>query len=328
MRFLITSVALGVVFAYAVYHQLWRRLLFIALSMVVPIIANGIRAYGIVMLAHYSDYRIAAGVDHITYGLIFLSIVFFLLLAFGMSLRERSKPIVPIGPSMALQPVKSRLATSVSFLAATAAVLLSAAAASGYAGYSAYRAGGRVATTLTAPVAAAPWTAIPVVNASWRPNFVDPDRELLQTYVDGHSHVDFYVAYYGHQRQGTEVVHGLNSFVGDAPWERVGGGHIQAAVDGQTLNVAYTRIRSPSGHRVVWHWYWVDGQYTANPYVAKLLEVKAKLLGGVQAAAAIGLAADYEDRPNEAFQAINTLLDHLAPIGVQLRRSAPQSSGD
>jgi exosortase A len=322
LRFLITSVALGVVFAYVVYHQLWRRVLFIALSVIVPIIANGFRAYGIVMLAHYSDYRIAAGVDHITYGLIFLSIVFFLLLALGMSLRERSKPVSLVVSSIAPRPAGRRPATSISFLAATAAVLLFAASASGYAGYSAYLAGGGVATTLTPPVVGAPWTALTAANASWQPTFVDPDKESLQTYADGDRHVDLYIAYYRHQRQGAEVVHGLNSFAGAPPWERVGGGHIQAVVDGQDLKVAYTRIRSPSGHRVVWHWYWVDGQYTASPYVAKLLEVKAKLLGGVPAAAAVAVAAGYLDSPEEAFHAIKDFLRDTGPIRAALEHAS------
>src|SRR3546814_15934844 len=84
-----------------------RRLFFIALSVVVPIAANGIRAYGIILLAHLSDYRLAVDVDHVLYGLAFLIIVTLILLGIVVLLRERepadgagsiaaaAKPLVP-----------------------------------------------------------------------------------------------------------------------------------------------------------------------------------------------------------------------------------------
>lgn len=49
LRYLMASVALGVLYAYLTYRSPWRRLAFVVLSMVMPIVANGIRAYGIVM---------------------------------------------------------------------------------------------------------------------------------------------------------------------------------------------------------------------------------------------------------------------------------------
>ena len=322
LRFLITSIALGVVFAYVMYHQPWRRLLFIALSITVPIIANGFRAYGIVMLAHDSDYQIAASADHITYGLIFLSMVFLLLLAFGMVLREPSNLADPVLPTMAPRSAEKRPASSLSFLAATAAVLLTATLASGYAGYAAHRVADTSSVALIAPRAAAPWATDPEAGTDWRPVFLEPNAEVFQTYAAGDRRVDLYIAYYTRQHQGAEVVFSRNTFVGASAWERAGGGHLDVTAAGEPLTVAYTRIRSPSRRRVVWHWYWVDGQFTSNPVVAKFLEVKAKLTGGTQAAAAIGVAADYQDRPEEAFRAIKGFLDQSGPIRAALERAA------
>jgi exosortase A len=91
-RFLITSVTLGALVANQFYHQTWRRVLFIALAILVPIIANGFRAYGLVMIAHLSDLELAVGADHVTFGLIFLSIVIVLLLLAGSLFREKTLP--------------------------------------------------------------------------------------------------------------------------------------------------------------------------------------------------------------------------------------------
>src|SRR3546814_1680397 len=57
VRYLTVSLALGFLAAYLFLRSWRRRLFFIALSVVVPIAANGIRAYGIILLAHLSDYR-------------------------------------------------------------------------------------------------------------------------------------------------------------------------------------------------------------------------------------------------------------------------------
>ena len=53
----------------------WKRLVFMALSVAVPIVANVFRAYGIIMLAYLSGFEIAVDVDHLVYGGLFLSLV-------------------------------------------------------------------------------------------------------------------------------------------------------------------------------------------------------------------------------------------------------------
>jgi exosortase A len=66
LRYLIASFTLGLLYAYLTYRSLWRRLLFVCASIVVPIVANWLRAYMIVMIGHLSDMRYAVGVDHLT----------------------------------------------------------------------------------------------------------------------------------------------------------------------------------------------------------------------------------------------------------------------
>ena len=82
-RYLIASFAAGVLYAYVTYQRIWKRLLFILLAMVVPIVANGLRAYAIVMIAHLSDMKLAIGIDHFIYGWVFFGVVIFLLYYLG-----------------------------------------------------------------------------------------------------------------------------------------------------------------------------------------------------------------------------------------------------
>lgn len=83
INYLIASLALGTVYAYLQYRSYRRRALFIALSTVVPIIANGVRAFGIILTAHLTNNEYAVGVDHLIYGWIFFGVVIFLLFALG-----------------------------------------------------------------------------------------------------------------------------------------------------------------------------------------------------------------------------------------------------
>ena len=57
LRFLIASIVFGCFFAVVMYRSYFRRSLFILLSIVVPIAANGIRALGIIVLAHFEGAR-------------------------------------------------------------------------------------------------------------------------------------------------------------------------------------------------------------------------------------------------------------------------------
>ncbi|HKJ89144.1 MAG TPA: exosortase A, partial [Gammaproteobacteria bacterium] len=88
LRYLIASLAIGTLFAYLNYRSLWRRLAFLAAAAVVPILANGIRAYGVVVLAHLSDMKLATGIDHLIYGWIFFGVVMALLFWVGGFWRE------------------------------------------------------------------------------------------------------------------------------------------------------------------------------------------------------------------------------------------------
>lgn len=75
IRFLISSVALGTLFAYLQFTKPWKRILFVGFSFIFPIIANGIRAYGIILIGYLSDMKHATGADHLVYGWVFFSLV-------------------------------------------------------------------------------------------------------------------------------------------------------------------------------------------------------------------------------------------------------------
>jgi len=102
LRFLIASAVFGCFFAVTMYESFLRRAIFIGLSVIVPIAANGMRALGIIVLAHLEGSAAAVEADHILYGWLFFTFVIIALVAVGMTFAQkidRQAPAAVAGPS-------------------------------------------------------------------------------------------------------------------------------------------------------------------------------------------------------------------------------------
>ncbi|MDD2877137.1 MAG: exosortase [Acidiphilium sp.] len=88
LRFLIAAIAFSVLYALLIFRSTTRRLIFIAVAVTVPVIANGFRALGIVWLGHVLGSAKAGATDHVLYGYIFFSIVLFILILLGLPFRQ------------------------------------------------------------------------------------------------------------------------------------------------------------------------------------------------------------------------------------------------
>ncbi len=93
LRFLIASLAFGCLYALMMYRSPVRRGLFVLVSIIVPIVANGMRGTGIVYLGYILGSAQAASADHIVYGWVFFSAVILLLIALGLPFRQDGTPV-------------------------------------------------------------------------------------------------------------------------------------------------------------------------------------------------------------------------------------------
>ncbi len=90
VKFLIAMVALGALVANLCFRSIRRRAALIAACVMVPIIANGIRAWGTIFIAHHRGLDFAAGFDHIFYGWVFFGAVIALVLAMAWPFFDKS----------------------------------------------------------------------------------------------------------------------------------------------------------------------------------------------------------------------------------------------
>jgi len=82
IRFLISTVTIGILLAYLNFDKLYKQLLFIVFCVAVAIFGNGLRAFLMILIGYLSNMKAAVGFDHIVYGWVFFS--FLLIIVFGV----------------------------------------------------------------------------------------------------------------------------------------------------------------------------------------------------------------------------------------------------
>lgn len=302
VRYLIASVTLGFLYAYLTFRSLWRRLLFIAFSIIVPIIANGLRAYLIVMLAHLSNNKLAVGVDHLIYGWVFFGLVMMLLFWVGSFWREDLDPQPPIKRS------KSGETTS-SLPIWSAAVVMAVASAAIWPTTATLMEGARYVEVepLNLPQVAG-WEACPNEElTTWYPYFDGMDDELRVTYQQGEARVGLYLAFYADQEQGNELIQSTHTLIdpNQELWRRTGYTRRDLAVEELRWQAEESRLATWNQKLLVRNWYWVDGDFVTNSIIGKLLEARANLLGRAPSGAVLVVYAPYEFDAKEAAEPID-----------------------
>jgi exosortase A len=107
LRFIIAALAFGALYAFVIFRSPWRRLLVMALALAVPVLANGVRAGGIIVLAEYWGSAEAAAADHVIYGWGFFSAVILLLVLAGLPFREDFGPPPPLRDAPPPRPLRT-----------------------------------------------------------------------------------------------------------------------------------------------------------------------------------------------------------------------------
>jgi exosortase A len=320
LRYVIASVTAGCLYAYLNYPSPGRRALFIAASIAVPVVANGLRAFMIVMIAHYSDMKLALGVDHYIYGWVFFGIVMITLFWVG-SFWHEGEPDAPRTP----HAPESGRADWRRVIPAAVAVLAAVGVWPVYAAYLEHADRPAAPSTLAAPTGAAGWQLDLTTMTDWRPRYVGADPSLFEVYRKGDRQVALYIGYYRHQRQDAELVNSQNVMVlqKHPVWENVGESHRGEPLESGPLELKQTLLRSPSQRLLIWDWMYLDGRRTTNGYLAKILLAKSRLFGEPDDGVAIIVAAPYSERREYADAALREFLKDMLPgIEASIRAAA------
>ena len=312
LRYVIASLALGTLYAYLNYRSLLRRLTFIAAALILPILANGVRAYSIVMIGHWSDMQLAVGVDHLVYGWVFFGLVCLILFWVGSFWREAPLPTAPPAPPSAPQPGRTSLAAAaVAVIAISiswplmAAMLLRPASAESTAALA------NAGLTIAAPQP--PWVATGWSNDDWRASHAGTPLMLKQSYRNRNRDVKLQLVWYQRQQKDAELLTPVEAE--DQRFHTLENGTRIVQLAAAPFRVQQAILQSGATRLLVWRWYRQGDVATSNPFLVKFLLARNKLLHLRQDGAEIIVAAPFEDQAAQAQAEIllQQFLDSMLP---------------
>lgn len=279
-KFVIAMAAFGVLVAGTCFTSWPRRVAFLGVALVVPVLANGVRAFATIWAADRWSLEAATGFDHIVYGWMFFGLVMAGVLALGWRWFDRS-PDAPAFDPAALQRTP-RLVAPLSL--AAAAVVALAALPPAWSAITARRVAPLPARIALPDVPG--WTRVPLdPAAAWEPYYPGADHRLLGRYARGGDRVDVALAAFADQREGRELVaFGTGVLREEDRWVRVA--DLPAPAGGSAM-----RIVAPGPvERIVATWYRVGDMDATGGAGVKLATMRARLTGGNRVAVAVHLS--------------------------------------
>ncbi len=281
LRFLVATIALGMLFAHLMYRRWHKIALFMLASLVFPIVGNGIRALLTVMVANYTNNEVAAGFDHLVYGWAFAVAIIFTLMFVGSRYRDVEVDAPPA-------PGHIR-ATRAMPLLATLAGALALLAVGPAAAFISDRAPSTVSQPALDRVADVPGWPRQVPSGDWAITFIRGAARTQATLArdDQAAPVDIDTMYYIRDRNAFSLLGSLNHFWNVTQWHEIESRISHAPVNGTDVAFHESVLLFGNAKRMVWSVYWIDGRFTVSPLMVRLLEFKSGIVHGHSAAFAL-----------------------------------------
>jgi exosortase A len=324
LRYIIASFALGTLYAYLNYQSLIRRLIFITASMIVPILANGVRAYLIVMLGHWSGMQLAIGFDHLIYGWVFFGLVCLILFGIGSFWQESLEPVLTLAVAPTCLRQRSRLYT-----AAIGCIVISAcwpvlatvllptiAQVDGRENDQENAQEDRRADATITIIPTQPWIETERPFTYWRRAHAGRPATLEKNYID-HTQPDravgLQLAWYKRQQKDAELLTQVNSSSDAQAFHEIDSRIKNVQLGALSLSVQQSILRSNKTHLLVWRWYRQSGIDTSRPFFVKYLLAQNKLLHSRQDGAEIIVSIAFDGKPAQAELLLQRFLASMLP---------------
>jgi len=317
LRFLIATVTLGVLFAYMMFRKVYKIALFLLACVAVPLIGNGLRCIGIIMIAYLSGNEYGAGADHLVYGWGFNVAILVVLGALGYLFRDEFSDKAVVLPS---SPVSPKKLASVTVLAA---LLMSTGPALSW-WHNNYFTPPDM-TAIAQPFQPGSWR-LDSASPSWRPEFSGADTQAAASIADGGAlPVDLYFGYYARPRPGHSMTAHINRLWEDEVWTLADSGNVTAQFAGNPVQFQEWIVTTHAEKRLIWSTYWVNGHFTTSMMKIRLLGAAAALQGH-EGQAVIVLSTIMDTGPEEARKRLSAALPELNRLPARLEATNRQTA--
>ena len=318
LRFLIATIAVGSLFAYLTYRKWHKIVLYMLACAIVPVIANGFRALGIVLLAHYSDNKIATGADHLVYGWGFSVAILCLLMVVGVRFAD---PIPDDDARPAKPSGSGKLSQGLILTGILAGLCTFTVPAFAY--WNAHRSVAFDRAALSSPRLSDGWL-VKQASGNWQPEFVDPDAKLsfaLQAPTSLAPAVDVTVDYYAKSREGHGLISSANRFWDDEGSHVLSENSITTHWGSTPITLREIVISTQSRTEVIWWTYWANDRFTTSATQIKLGSLQG-MLGGASGTALVAISTQMDSDEDSARARLAAALAALSGLPQQLRQAA------
>lgn len=272
ISFFIACIVIGTLYTHLNIQSPTKKIIFIIIAILYPIIANALRVYGIILTAHLTDMEYAAGADHLIYGGVFFAIVIISLLLIGELFRTKQKceALAEISSQPVIQVLSTKALILLFFVMAIAQLW--------YANIEQRLVPEQnVSLQLMLPASATEFSLEDTLR--WKPEFNNPTVQSIG-YVGKSVDVrlEYFVAYYV-SGQG-ELISSMNRLYHQDHWTIVNSSIELIAQPQGVAEVSFEEISDSSGNlRFLVYWYVVDEQVFADKRWAKLQQIINVMLG-------------------------------------------------
>lgn len=298
IRFFVGSIVFGAVYSHVSFRAFPRKLLFMLLAITVPVVANAVRVFGIVVIGYFSDMKYAAGADHIIYGWVFFSIVLVLLVLVGETFREKGSASIASPASndgeFSIVGVKPALVTLLLvFSVATTWQWLTTP-------------NGEVSVTQINSESLSDWSLSSSRQPMWYPivsGQTDQYRGQLYSSDIRGGMIDLVLTWYAQNREGRELVSSANAFYDKERWSQKGVSQQVVSVAGENIRVNVLDIVASNGaQRLVLYVYQLSDKVFTSGIQAKLYQSLELMLGGDGAGGLVMFSAPYVPSDKDVVQ--------------------------
>lgn len=279
INYLMTAVTIAACYAMLFVQRWSTRWRIVLLAALLAMLANWIRVFGLVLIAHATKMQSPLMAEHGTYGWVIFAVAMVTFFVGAAKLERREREVVvsdPLhaadhpntaasGPSTrtaAAQVPPSRMAITIASAAAILGPLLYIVVDSLPVADTSFDAAPGLAVAVS-------WGAPSASGGGWTPAYLGAsDSRVAHVTVNG-ADVQLNRLVWGHQTQGGELIGG-NRIAADSVLltERMVG-----PLDASARMVREAAVREGSNVRLVWYWYRVANVDTPSPARAKLLEL-------------------------------------------------------
>lgn len=274
IRYLIASFTLGLIYAYLNYTSYLKRLVFVVVSILLPILANGMRAYMIVMIGHLSDMKLATGIDHIVYGWVFFGFVMLILFyvgSFWVDYPDKGQAATSqIQGSGELVPNRQYVVMTLILLGLTIWPLSADLYAKQF-----------VRSTIPDSfLQNFPQSDLVTPNWLWRPSFQGVAHDVRRFVVQDDKVVGLYFASFDDDADG-ELVSSRNLLINseEGEWRPLHRNKFTVEWTNSAADLDEFVISNQTENILILRWYRLGSVNTSNGYYAKWLQLKKRLIG-------------------------------------------------